>query len=206
MAKGRDTWDYLAYYLQLTDRHPPFSDLQVFRTPLTPILLGVPLSARRHDAPRGRLRGAVRGGDRGLERDGADLRAHPGALHGRPAARLSGVRDAVPPGLERRDLRDGARPVGAPACPDAQDADRLALRRARRRDGGPRAHPPRERDPAAARARPAPRPRRLGPPASRGPAPASRAPSCCSAPGPCTTTSATTISRSRAAGAPGCRS
>ena len=44
MAKGRDTWDYLAYYLQLTDRHPPFSDLQVFRTPLTPIVLGVPLS------------------------------------------------------------------------------------------------------------------------------------------------------------------
>ena len=44
MAKGRDTWDYLAYYLQLTDRHPPLSDLQVFRTPLTPIVLGVPLS------------------------------------------------------------------------------------------------------------------------------------------------------------------
>ena len=43
MAKGRDTWDYLVYYLQLLDGDPPFSDLQVFRTPLTPIALGLPL-------------------------------------------------------------------------------------------------------------------------------------------------------------------
>ena len=43
MAKGRDTWDYLAYYLQLFDSAPPFSELQVFRTPLTPIVLGLPL-------------------------------------------------------------------------------------------------------------------------------------------------------------------
>ena len=43
MAKGRDTWDYLAYYLQLTDRHPPFSELQLFRTPITPIVVGLPL-------------------------------------------------------------------------------------------------------------------------------------------------------------------
>ena len=43
MAKGRDTWDYLAYYLQLLDSDPPFADLQVFRTPLTPIVVGLPL-------------------------------------------------------------------------------------------------------------------------------------------------------------------
>jgi hypothetical protein len=43
MAKGRDTWDYLAYYLQLLDGAPPISELQLFRTPLTPIVLGVPL-------------------------------------------------------------------------------------------------------------------------------------------------------------------
>ncbi len=43
MAKGRDTWDYLAYYLQLPDRHPPFSELQLFRTPITPIVVGLPL-------------------------------------------------------------------------------------------------------------------------------------------------------------------
>jgi hypothetical protein len=43
MAKGRDTWDYLAYYLQLFDGEPPLSELQLFRTPLTPIVLGLPL-------------------------------------------------------------------------------------------------------------------------------------------------------------------
>ena len=43
LAKGRDTWDYLAYYLQLFDGNPPLDSLQVFRTPITPIVLGVPL-------------------------------------------------------------------------------------------------------------------------------------------------------------------
>jgi hypothetical protein len=43
MAKGRDTWDYLAYYLQLLDSDPPFSELQVFRTPITPLVVGLPL-------------------------------------------------------------------------------------------------------------------------------------------------------------------
>jgi 4-amino-4-deoxy-L-arabinose transferase-like glycosyltransferase len=43
MAKGRDTWDYLAYYLQLADADPPISELQLFRTPLTPLVLGIPL-------------------------------------------------------------------------------------------------------------------------------------------------------------------
>ena len=43
MAKGRDTWDYLAYYLQLFDSDPPFSELQLFRTPLTPLVVGLPL-------------------------------------------------------------------------------------------------------------------------------------------------------------------
>jgi hypothetical protein len=43
MAKGRDTWDYLAYYLQLLDGDPPLSELQLFRTPITPIVLGAPM-------------------------------------------------------------------------------------------------------------------------------------------------------------------
>ena len=43
MAKGRDTWDYLAYYLQLLDSDPPLSELQLFRTPVTPLVLGIPL-------------------------------------------------------------------------------------------------------------------------------------------------------------------
>ncbi len=43
MAKGRDTWDYLVYYLQLLDSDPPLSELQLFRTPVTPLVLGIPL-------------------------------------------------------------------------------------------------------------------------------------------------------------------
>lgn len=43
LAKGRDTWDYLAYYLQIFDSQPPLDSLQLFRTPLTPLALGVPL-------------------------------------------------------------------------------------------------------------------------------------------------------------------
>lgn len=44
MAKGRDTWDYLVYYLQLFDGHPPLSQVQLFRTPLTPIVVGLPMA------------------------------------------------------------------------------------------------------------------------------------------------------------------
>ena len=43
MAKGRDTWDYLVYYLQLFDSDPPLSQVQLFRTPLTPLAVGLPL-------------------------------------------------------------------------------------------------------------------------------------------------------------------
>jgi len=43
MAKGRDTWDYLVYYLQLLDADPPISELQVFRPPLTPLAVGLPM-------------------------------------------------------------------------------------------------------------------------------------------------------------------
>ena len=43
MAKGRDTWDYLVYYLQFLDAEPPIAELQLFRTPLTPLVVGLPL-------------------------------------------------------------------------------------------------------------------------------------------------------------------
>jgi hypothetical protein len=43
MAKGRDTWDYLAYYLQLAESDPSLEMLQLFRTPLTPLAVGLPL-------------------------------------------------------------------------------------------------------------------------------------------------------------------
>ena len=43
MAKGRDTWDYLVYYLQLLDSEPPLSQVQLFRAPLTPLVVGLPM-------------------------------------------------------------------------------------------------------------------------------------------------------------------
>jgi 4-amino-4-deoxy-L-arabinose transferase-like glycosyltransferase len=43
MAKGRDTWDYLVYYLQLFDSDSPLSQVQLFRAPLTPLVVGLPM-------------------------------------------------------------------------------------------------------------------------------------------------------------------
>ena len=40
MAKGRDTWDYLVYYLQLFDGSPPLSQVQLFNRPLFPSEIG----------------------------------------------------------------------------------------------------------------------------------------------------------------------
>jgi hypothetical protein len=50
MARGRDMWDYLLYYLSLPDGHPVFGDLMVFRTPVTPIVLGAPFQIGGADA------------------------------------------------------------------------------------------------------------------------------------------------------------
>ena len=97
------------------DSEPPLSELQVFRTPLTPLVVGLPLDL---------------GGTGLLEVVfGAPVRrprSSPGARRRSPSAasrrssraappRLPGVRDALPPGLERRRLRDRARAVGAPS-------------------------------------------------------------------------------------------
>ncbi len=42
--RGRDAWDYMTYYLSLFDTHTPFTEVMLFRTPVTPIALGLPLS------------------------------------------------------------------------------------------------------------------------------------------------------------------
>jgi hypothetical protein len=44
MAKGRDTWDYLVYYFQFFDSKPPLSQVQLFRAPLTPLVVGLPMA------------------------------------------------------------------------------------------------------------------------------------------------------------------
>ena len=150
MAKGRDTWDYLAYYLQLFDSAPPLSELQVFRTPLTPIVVGLPLDLGGIWLLELVFAPALRRLDPRLERDGAPLRAHSGSVQRAPAARLPGLRDPLPPGLERRGVRDRARRLGASARACARRALDRSLRRARRRAGGPRSHPAREPGPAAA--------------------------------------------------------
>lgn len=44
LQRGRDLWDYWLYYLQLGDAHPPFSQVMLFRTPVTPLVVGIPMS------------------------------------------------------------------------------------------------------------------------------------------------------------------
>jgi hypothetical protein len=43
LERGRDSWDYWLAFLQLADRDPPFSALQVFRTPVAPLVTGIPM-------------------------------------------------------------------------------------------------------------------------------------------------------------------
>ena len=43
LQRGRDSWDYWLTSLQLADTDPPFSALQVFRTPVAPLVTGIPM-------------------------------------------------------------------------------------------------------------------------------------------------------------------
>jgi hypothetical protein len=43
LQRGRDSWDYWLWLLQAADAHPPFSALQVFRTPVAPLVTGIPM-------------------------------------------------------------------------------------------------------------------------------------------------------------------
>lgn len=43
LQRGRDSWDYWLAFLQLADTDPPFSALQVFRTPVAPLVTGLPM-------------------------------------------------------------------------------------------------------------------------------------------------------------------
>ena len=126
MAKGRDTWDYLVYYLQLLDSEPPLSQVQLFRAPLTPLVVGLPMDLGGSvllEVVFGVLF-AVLG--RRVERDGAHVRPDSGARLRSAAPRVSGLGDALPPGLERRGLRDGARAVGTRPRADAATAHHAA--------------------------------------------------------------------------------
>jgi hypothetical protein len=44
LQRGRDSWDYWLYWMQLGDSHPPFSWVMLFRTPVAPIVTGLPMS------------------------------------------------------------------------------------------------------------------------------------------------------------------
>jgi hypothetical protein len=43
LERGRDSWDYWLWFLELFDRDPPFSALMSFRTPITPVVVGLPM-------------------------------------------------------------------------------------------------------------------------------------------------------------------
>ena len=130
MAKGRDTWDYLAYYLQLLDSDPPLSALQLFRTPVTPLVLGIPLdlgeacSWRPSSASSSRPRSSP--GARSPSPSGAFRRSFSAfLLLAYPRTRRSTTR--------RRATRSSrpARVLGAPPRADTGAPERVAVRRAR---------------------------------------------------------------------------
>ena len=43
LQRGRDSWDYWLWFLEAADRDPVFSALQVFRTPVAPLVTGIPM-------------------------------------------------------------------------------------------------------------------------------------------------------------------
>ena len=43
LQRGRDSWDYWLWFLQAADDDPVFSALQVFRTPIAPLVTGIPM-------------------------------------------------------------------------------------------------------------------------------------------------------------------
>ena len=54
LERGRDSWDYWLWFLQFFDAEPPFSALEVFRTPIDAARRRAPDGDRRRAAPRAR--------------------------------------------------------------------------------------------------------------------------------------------------------
>ena len=126
MAKGRDTWDYLVYYLQLADADPPISELQLFRTPLTPLVLGLPLRARRERAPGGRVRLSC-----------TQSRSSPGARRRSPSGAFPRSSPRGSCSSTRRSRRCTTRRRATPSSPPGSRSGRSCSRArcARRRPG-----------------------------------------------------------------------
>ncbi len=123
-----------------------------------------PARSRRNRPAGGRLRCSLRRRHRRLERDSASVRPRPGSLRGRAAARLPGLRDALPPGVERCCVRSRSGRLGAGSRTRARCADDRTVRGRRCGLRSARAHTAREPGaPRPARARGAPRPGRLAP-------------------------------------------
>ena len=208
MAKGRDTWDYLVVL-------PPAPRLgpAALRAPAVPDAAD---AARRRAAARPRRASGCSRSCSALLYAVSILAWSATALaFGRipalgeraPPARLSRVRDAVPPGLERRRVRDGARGLGAAARAAAGRPSTGALRGGRGRARRARAHRDRRtRCCCRSRRRAARRVRRLAPAVRAGGRLRRRRGRCRSRRGRFTTASATTTRRWRAADARGCRS
>ena len=112
---------------------------------------------------RDRVQRALRGRRGRLERNRARLRACPGARLGGAPPRLSRLGDALPPGVERRRLRDRPRALGARARDDAPVAEHAGVRRARARHRDPRPDPARQPGSPARRSGSAPRRRTVAP-------------------------------------------
>ena len=89
-------------------REPPISELQLFRTPLTPIVLGFRSSSAAACCSRSSSASSTRSRSSPGARPRSRSDAFPRSSR-RPPARVSRVRDPLPPGVERRRLRDRPR-------------------------------------------------------------------------------------------------
>ena len=132
MAKGRDTWDYLVYYLQFFDSNPPLSQVQLFRAAADAARRRAADGDRRERPARDRLRRALR---RLAWLRGARRRS-PSGVSRRSPRRCSS--SSIPPGR-----RSTTRRRATPSSPRASRCGRSSLARTLRRPSTRRVRRPR---------------------------------------------------------------
>ena len=114
LVGGRDLDEYVYDYIQFLDWHPLLPWSMLFRTPVTPLVVGPALDVAGGLLRRAADGGALRGLGRRLGGCRAGVRRACRAARGRGAPRLSGLRPDVPRALERAGVRGGVRALGAP--------------------------------------------------------------------------------------------
>ena len=145
---------YLLVYAQLFDAHVVFPMAMLQRTPGTPLVVGTLLEAGPLVGRAWALRCSTPSrSSRGSASRGGTVRG--GGRDGRRAARVPGLRAALPRARERRAVRGGVRARRPARRPCGGGADPRPLGGARSRGRRPRAHASGRSGTRAARSRPA---------------------------------------------------